>query len=163
MASRRSMTFDIRVDDRAVLAGLAAQRRGILDDVQKVTLTAANAEVLPVSRALAVPTRLKRTVVARSNKRGAYITTTAKKMDRRIFSVLNFGGVIATPIFPVFARALAIPGVGFRASVRTPRFVRAKKFLEHSVDVRLTAFSDRVAREMAARLESRLVYARTFG
>lgn len=161
--ARNTMTFDIRVDDRALLAGLAAQRRGILDDVQKVTLLAANSEVLPTSRALAVPSRLKRTVIARSNKRGAFITTTAKRMDRRIFSLLNFGGVVATPIFPVFARALTIPGVGFRASVTTPRFVRGKKFLEHSVDVRLTAFSDRVARDMAARLESRLVYARTFG
>ena len=163
MASGGGLSFRIRVDDREVLAGLRAQRRAIRQDIKRITLDAAKREVLPVARASAAPSRLRKTIIARSTTSGAYLGTSARGTDRATIGLLNFGGTVTTPIRPRRAKALRIgPGL-FRASVTGPRRYRAKGFLERSVQMRLGQFSDHVERELTRVMQARLTYARTFG
>lgn len=162
-SERHGLHFQVKIDDVAVLHGLRAQQRELAQDLIRVTAVAARIEVLPTSIAMAKPTRLKRTLTAGSNKRGAFITSNAKGMNRRIMGLLNYGGFVTAPIFPVFARALIVaPGV-YRGAVLTPRRYPAGRFLERSIELRLHAYLGRVADDMARIIQSRLIYAGTFG
>lgn len=149
------ITFHLRVDDRAVMAGLRAQRREISEDVKETTLEAAENEVLPVVKAFAVPTRMKKTWVARSNTRGAWITTVVRGKGRAIIALLNFGGTSRATIKPKTRKALYFGG-RWAASVSTPRHYTGKHFVEKAVNLQIGRFSAHVEREMTKRLAARI-------
>ncbi len=163
MARPAALTLSFRIDDEAVLAGLRKQRREINQDVKKVTLDAAKAQVLPLARLRAVPSAAKPTIIAKSTTRGAYLTTTARGTLRRVIGLQEYGGTVATVILPKSAQALTVgPGI-IRARVDSPRTYRAKRFLRGSVDARFGAFTRHVERRITELMQSRITFARTFG
>lgn len=162
MPASSGMTFNVRVDDAAVVAGLRSQRREIRQDVKRLSLTAANETVLPTARSLAAPSRLRRSIIAKSTTNGARLSTSARGMDRRVIGLLNFGGTVTTLIRPKDAKALYLGGGIFRASVAGPRHYRPKRFLERSVEANLTRFCSKMEHDLAKVMQSRLAYGRAF-
>lgn len=161
MSTGGGFVVNVKVDDRAVLAGLRAQRRGIRMDIKEIMLDAAEIQVVPVVKAFAVPTRMKRTWVARSNTNGAWITTVLRGKGRRIIGLLNFGGTVRTTIRPKNVKALHFGNGEFAASVSTPRHYKGKRFVEKAVNLQLRAFSAHVEREMTKRLAERIASVRS--
>lgn len=160
-SSQGGLNFRIRIDDETVVAGLRKQRREIRQDIKELMLAAAKETVLPTTKALA-PRIVRRTLTVRATTNGAYLTTTARGMDRRIVGLLNFGGVVRTEILPVKGRALKI-GDRYAARVTAPRKYRGRHFFEKSIDANIGRFSRHVERALTRRLQSRVTYARTFG
>lgn len=156
------MTIAIQVDDSAVLAGLRAQRRAISQDVKRTTLSAAEATVVPSARALTAPTRAKRSIIARSTTRGAYLTTNLRGSEKATVGLLNFGGTVTTPIRPKRGRALKFGPNLFAAVITTPRRYRGKDFLGRAVEANVGRFSEHVERELTQLMQSRITYAATF-
>lgn len=161
MASGGGMTIGIRVDDVAVRDALRRSRRDIYQDVKKVAQGIAEETVLPTTKRLA-PSVVRANLVVRSTTRGAYLSTNARGVKRKITGLLNFGGVVRTVIVPTNRKALYFGG-RWVARVDGPRRYKAQSFMERSVDQNIGRFSDRLEEELARVIQSRVAYARTFG
>ena len=143
------LTVKVEVHAEDVLAGLDTQLATMNTDIQRISLAAAESEVLPRTKALAIPTRLSGTMTVTTTGAGLAIDTTASGQNAAIMTLLNRGGTVDTIIRPHAAKALALPGGIIRAAVKGPRHYRGRRFVEKSIQQRLTPFSQRIERDLA--------------
>lgn len=158
-----AVIINFKVDDRAVRRGLAEQRKDIGRDIRQVSREAGERQTLPTTRRMLKPSRAARYARVGSTTQGAYIQVYAPTRIRSIVGLLNYGGTLREPIFPVFARALKVaPGV-YRGAVLRPRIYRRQQFIEKSIERTLPAFAAHMERDLTRRMQSRLTYAGAFG
>lgn len=152
-----ALTITVKVEDEGVKRALRESRRDIDKDVRRELKDAAEIATLPIARSLG-PSFAASTFAIRAGRRQVSLTTKARGMTRRIVGLLEFGGTVRTTILPRRAKALAIPGIGFRAAVRGPRRYRAKRFMQTAAE----RSRPRVERLVEAKLTA-LVQARVDG
>lgn len=111
-------------------------------------------KVVPTANALA-PSPAKGTMKGGANLRGAYLTTNARGQRRAIVALLNFGGTIRTPIFPRRAKALKFGG-RYAASVKGPRTISGKHWMEMACHLHRRSFNSALDRELAAAIQAHI-------
>lgn len=158
--AKPAFVVSYEVHDEAVQRGLREQRRMIGQDIKRVAFRAAWAKVVPTAKVLA-PSVVSRGIIARSTTRGATLSTSFRGMQRRIAGLLEYGGVVRTPILPVKGTALKFGG-RYVANVKTPRKYRAGLKMTAAVHARAPAFQAQLDQEMTAIMKRRIQYARTF-
>lgn len=154
---------------------LKAIRRRLGKDVGQIIGEIAEKHAVPIAKRLA-PGIVAHTIVARGTSRGAYLTTSARGMDRRRFGLLEFGGSIRGTIpkqarrrkrgpsedgsgFRRAQRPIPIRtpnGVIFRAYVRRPRHYTGKHFLGRAADRSRVKVIRAIERDVPRLIEKRL-------
>ena len=127
------MQISIRVDADPTSAQFKAVRRQLNARLRAGMAKGAERAAMPSIRRLAPSVVQPYLTVRAAATKGAYITTRGPIQGDRITGLLNYGGIVRTPIRPQEAEALAIPGIGLRAAVTKPRVYRGKAFIERGL------------------------------
>lgn len=140
-----ALTVTAKVDAARTEAAFKAARREINAQVRDGLRRAAQTAVLPRVKILA-PSVVRENLVARATSRRAYITVAGPREKDRIAGLLNYGGIVRTPIRPKKGRAISFaPGGGpriARAGVNTPRHYTGKHFIEAGVTASVGRIED---------------------
>jgi hypothetical protein len=148
------MVLGVDVDLERTSREFKEVRRRVATDLALVEQAAAEATVLPAAKASAsrfkvdgesIGTR----VIVRKSAKGPYLTTNMRGIRARAASLLEFGGKVKTPIMPKHKARSGRPGALLvngspRATVRSVRHYRARRYLRDAVDERLEAFGEHV-------------------
>lgn len=127
------MEIRIRIDESPSTAQFKVVKKELNARLKAGMVKGAEKAVLPKVLAVA-PSVVRPYLTAKAAaSKGAYITTRGPRQGDRIVGLLNYGGVVRAPIFPKEAQALAIPGIGLRASVRKPRVYTGKGFIQRGI------------------------------
>lgn len=127
------MEIRIQVDASPTSAQFKVVRREL--NARLKAGIAAGTEKYALPRVLAnAPSVVRPYLTAKATvTRGGFITTRGPIQGDRITGLLNFGGTVRAPIRPQEADALAIPGIGLRASVTKPRHYAGKAFIQRGI------------------------------
>lgn len=140
------------VDAQATLDALKTARREMRADLREGIIAAAEEITLPAARAN-IHTRTGRlagSLVVRGTARNAYLTTRLRGSMRAMVGLLEFGGIVRTPIRPRKGhRAIRTP-YGPRSVVKTPRKYEPQGFMTRAVAETRGTVEERVAAHVEA-------------
>lgn len=142
------MEIRIQIDESPTTAQFNVVKKELNARLRAGMIAGAERAVLPRILAIA-PSVVKPYLTAKAAAtKGAYITTRGPRQGDRITGLLNYGGIVSAPIRPQEAEALAIPGIGLRASVTKPRHYAGKGFIQKGILEAKPGLEDAVLEEV---------------
>lgn len=152
MARRTGTSWEIDVDLQGVDDQLREARKLINKRVKEGLSEAGRYAILPYVRADAAgdfPKEAVAAITTKATSRRGYVTTRGSRTLDRIVGLLNFGGLITTPIYPTDAQAIKVGNTGeLRAVVRGFRRYRGKHVIERAMQLAVPKMEDVMSAEI---------------
>lgn len=137
----------IKVDHDRASREFKEARRDLGGKMREALRVAGERAALPAARAAAW-SPFAGTLVVRSTRSSAYITTRLRGKKGRAVGLLEWGGTVRTKIVPKSKLALTVGPDVVRANVTTPRHYRASLRLTKAVQARRAEIDETVLREV---------------
>lgn len=145
------MEVRVRVDAAKATGEFRIARREIGRNLKAALVTGAERQVLPPIRSRA-PSVVMPFLTVRATQRAAYLTTRGPRMGDRITGLLNYGGIVDSPIYaktkygrvrpmgtPFGPKSVVYRGHGGRGK---PSVIEGKHFIEEGIDVGYPGLED---------------------